>query len=105
LLNRTHHRSDLIALVVPWRQHYCLNLRDWAEMFTIRSIVFSHEAVREWEAKLALVLAGELRQRRRRKSSVGRRSWQVDKTYLKSGAAGTPCIRRSAETAISLTPC
>src|SRR3954463_16286465 len=43
-------------------------------------MVFSHEAVREWEAKLTPALAEELRWRRRGK--VGR-SWYVDETYLK----------------------
>src|SRR3954469_9570308 len=49
-------------------------------MFAIRGIVFSYEAVREWEAKLTPALAEELRKRRRGK--VGR-SWYVDETYLK----------------------
>src|SRR3954471_20126464 len=49
-------------------------------MFAIRGIVFSHEAVREWEAKLTPALAEDLRRRRRGK--VGR-SWDVDETYLK----------------------
>src|SRR3954470_2954719 len=49
-------------------------------MFAIRGIVFSHEAVREWEAKLTPALAEDLRRRRRGK--VGR-SWHVDETYLK----------------------
>ena len=44
----------------------------------LRGIAFSHEAVREWEAKLAPALAGELRRRRRGKSSAGRGSWSVD---------------------------
>jgi len=44
--------------------------------------VFSHEAVREWEAKLTPVLAEDLR--RRRKGKVGR-SWYVDETYIKVG--------------------
>ena len=39
--------------------------------------------MREWEAKLAPVLAGELRRRRRGKGGAGRRSWFVDETYLK----------------------
>jgi transposase-like protein len=43
-------------------------------------IVFSHEAVREWEAKLTPALAEDLR--RRRRGQVGR-SWYVDETYLK----------------------
>jgi transposase-like protein len=34
-------------------------------MFLIRGIVFSYEAVRDWEAKLAPTLAGALRRRRR----------------------------------------
>ena len=83
LLNRTQYPSDIIALVVLWRLRYRLTLRDLCEMFLLRGIVFSHEAVREWEVKLAPVLAGELRRRRRGKSGAGRRSWFVDETCLK----------------------
>ena len=43
--------SDIIALVVLWRLRYKLALRDLPEMFLIRGIVFSHEAVRDWEAR------------------------------------------------------
>src|SRR3712207_725175 len=56
-LNRTHYPSDVIALVVLWRLRYRLTLRDLAEMFLQRGLVFSHEAVRAWEAKLAPALA------------------------------------------------
>ena len=80
LLNRTQYPSDVIALVVLWRLRYKLSLRDLAEMFLIRGIVFSHEAVRDWEAKLTPALAEELRRRRHRR--VGR-SWYVDETYIK----------------------
>src|SRR5205807_1215669 len=59
---------------------YKLALRDLPEMFLVRGLVFSHEAVREWEAKLAPALAGELRRRRRGEAG---RSWYVDETYLK----------------------
>jgi putative transposase len=52
-------------------------------MFLERGIIFSHETVREWEAKLTPVLAAELRQCRRNKGGAGRRSWHVDETYLK----------------------
>ena len=83
VLNRAQYPSDVIALVVLWRLRYRLTLRDLAEMFLIRGMVFSHEAVRGWEAKLAPVLAGELRRRRCGKSSRGHRSWHVDETYLK----------------------
>ena len=82
-LNRTQHPSDVIALVVLWRLRYRLTLRDLSGMFVQRGIVFSHEAVRDWEAKLAPVLADELRRRRRGKGGAGRRHWHVDETYLK----------------------
>jgi transposase-like protein len=127
LLNRTQYLSDVIALVVLWRLRYKLSLRDLAEMFLIRGIVFSHEAVRDWEAKLTPALAEALRRRRRGK--VGR-SWYVDETYVKvhgrwcylyraidaSGAlvdvrlsetrdmAAARAFFRSAKTATSITP-
>jgi transposase-like protein len=83
LLNRTQYPSDVIALVVLWRLRYRLTLRDLSEMFLHRGIVFSYQAVREWEAKLAPVLAGELRQRRWGKGGARSRQWHVDETYLK----------------------
>ncbi|MFC7739232.1 IS6 family transposase [Roseomonas sp. GCM10028921] len=83
VLDRAQYPSDVIALVVLWRLRYRLTLRDLIEVFLLPGIVFSHEAVRDWEAKLAPVLAGELRQRRRGKGSAGRRSWHVDKTHAK----------------------
>src|SRR4051812_3100257 len=80
LLNRTQYPSHVIALVVLWRLRYKLSLRDLPEMLALRGIVFSHEAVREWEAKLAPALAEDLRRRRRGKAG---RSWYVDETYIK----------------------
>jgi putative transposase len=79
-LNRAQYPSDVIALVVLWRLRYKLSLRDLSEMFLIRGIVFSYEAVRDWEVKLMPPLTDHLRRRRRGK--VGR-SWYVDETYLK----------------------
>jgi hypothetical protein len=70
LLNRAQFPSDVIALVVLWRLRYKLSLRDLPEMFAVRGMMFSHEAVREWEAKLTPALAESLR--RRRKGRVGR---------------------------------
>jgi transposase-like protein len=64
LLNRTQYPSDVIALVVLWRLRYKLSLRDLPEMLLIRGIMFSHEAVRDWETKLAPALAKSLRRRR-----------------------------------------
>src|SRR3712207_7363638 len=83
LLTHARYPSDVVALVVLWRLRYRLTLRDLGEMFLIRGIVFSHEAVRAWEAKLAPALAGELRQRRWGKGGAGRRHWHVDEKYLK----------------------
>jgi putative transposase len=83
LLNHTHCPSDVIALVVLWRLRYRLTLRDLAEMFLVRGIVFSHEAVRDWEAKLAPVLVDELRRRRHGRGGARSRHWHVDETYLK----------------------
>src|SRR5208283_3924094 len=80
VLNRTQYPSDVIALVVLWRLRYKLSLRDLAEMFLIRGIVFSYEAVRDWEAKLTPALAEDLR--RSRKGKVGR-SWYIDETYIR----------------------
>src|SRR3954452_13778475 len=80
LLNRTQYPSDVVALVVLWRLRYKLARRDLPEMFTVRGIVFSYEAVREWEAKLRPALAEALRRRRRGSCA---RTWYVDETYLK----------------------
>ena len=79
-LNRTHYPSDIIALVVLWRLRCKLALRDLPEMFLIRGIIFSYEAVRDWEAKLTPALAESLRRRRRGKAG---RSSYVDETYIK----------------------
>jgi putative transposase len=49
-------------------------------MFLVRGIVCSHEAVRDWEAKLTPALVEGMRRRRRGK--VGK-SWYVDETYIK----------------------
>src|SRR5919202_1963211 len=82
VLNRAQYPSDVIALVVLWRLRYKLSLRDLPEMFALRGMVFSHEAVREWEGKLAPALAEGLRRRRRGKAG---RSWYVDAKHLKVG--------------------
>jgi putative transposase len=80
ILNRAQYPSDVIALVVFWRLRYKLSPRDLPEMFLIRGIGFSYEAVRDWEAKLTPSLIDSLR--RRRKGRVGK-SWYTDETYIK----------------------
>src|SRR6201989_503258 len=80
VLNRTQYPSDVIALVVLWRLRYKLSLRDLPEMLALRGIVFSHQTVHDWEAKLTPALAEGLRRRRRGKTGC---SWYLDETYLK----------------------
>jgi putative transposase len=57
-----------------------VSLRDLAEMFLERGFSFTHEAVREWEARFAPLLAEQLRVKRQ---GQGGRSWYVDETYVK----------------------
>ncbi|MBS0641269.1 MAG: IS6 family transposase [Proteobacteria bacterium] len=72
-----------------WRLRYKFSLRDLSEMFLLRGIVFSYEAVRDWKAKLPPTLADSLRRRRRCKAG---RSWYVNETYLKvQGATPVAC--------------
>jgi len=70
----------VVCLVVLWRVRYKLSLRDLPEMFLERGVVFTHEAVREWEAQLAPLLSETLRKHRRGKIGY---SWYVDETFLK----------------------
>jgi transposase-like protein len=63
-----------------WRLRYKLSLRDVAEMFLARGFTFTHEAIRDWEARFAPLLADQLRTKRRGQAG---RSWYVDETYLK----------------------
>jgi putative transposase len=69
-----------LLLIVLWRLRMKLSLRDLAEILLLRGLVFSHEAIRDWEAKLAPLLTDALRQRRKGKAG---RSWYVDETYIK----------------------
>src|SRR3712207_3465211 len=80
--NFLQYPTDIVLLVVLWRVRYKLSLRDLAEMFLERGFEFTHEAVREWEARFAPLLADQLRAKRRRLTS---RSWHVDETYIKVG--------------------
>jgi putative transposase len=78
--NRLQYPTDVICLVVLWRLRNKLSLRDLAEMFLQRGLIFTHETVRGWEAKLAPLLSDALRKRRH--GAVGA-SWYVDETYIR----------------------
>ena len=47
-----------------------LSLRDLAEILLLRGLVFSHEAIRDWEARLAPLLAEGLRKRRAKERAL-----------------------------------
>src|SRR4051812_39518974 len=92
-LNRVQVPTDIMFLVVFWRLRYKLSLRDLAEMFLIRGLVFTHEAVRDWEAKLAPRLAV----RKRRAGNGAGTSMRPTSRSPESGAISTG---RSTATAI-----
>src|SRR5271170_7794575 len=105
-LNRTQYPSDVIALVVFWRLRYKLSLRDLPEMFLLRGIEFTYEAVRDWEVKLTPLLTDNLRRRRGGGSRL-RRSWYVDESVPRQAAwemgAGPPqpACRSRLQTTVS----
>ena len=78
--NHLQYPTDLVLLVVLWRLRDKLSLRDLAEMFLARGLASSHEAVRDWEARFAPLLAAHLRAKRRGTASV---MWHADETYSK----------------------
>jgi putative transposase len=45
--NLLQYPTDVVCLVVLWRFRYKLSLRNLAEMFLQRGIVFTHEAMRD----------------------------------------------------------
>jgi hypothetical protein len=72
------------ALLRVWSDcRYKLSLRDLAEIFLERGSSFTHEAVREWEARFAPLLAVQLRAKRQGQPGG---SWYVDETHLFVGS-------------------
>ncbi|MBD3885999.1 IS6 family transposase [Phormidium tenue FACHB-886] len=59
---------------------YKLSFRDIAEFFLLRGFKFTHETVRDWEERFALLFAQQLRGKRQGK--VGK-IWFVDETYIR----------------------
>jgi transposase-like protein len=80
IFNYLEFPSDVVLLVVRWRLRYKLSLRDLAEMFLERGLQFTHEAVRDWEARLAPLITDVLR---RKRGGLIEPSWYVDETYVK----------------------
>jgi putative transposase len=65
VFNELHYPTEIVLLLVLWRIRYKLSLRDLVEMFSVRGYVFSHETVRDWEARFAPLLTAQLRAKRR----------------------------------------
>ena len=80
VFNDLHCPTDIVMLVVLWRLRYKLSLRDLVEMFLVRGYAFTHETVREWEARFAPLLTEQLRAKRQGQAG---KSWYVDETYVK----------------------
>jgi putative transposase len=78
--NHLQFPTDIVLLVVLWRLRYKLSLRDLAEMFLERGFEFTHEAVRDWEARFAPLITQKLRAQRKGKAG---KSWYCDETYIK----------------------
>ena len=127
-LNHRQYPTDVVCLVVLWRVRYKLSLRDLAEMFLERGVVFTHEAVREWEAKLAPVLSETLRKQRRGKNrgklvrgrnlsesegalgptstgpSIGTGTWWMSCSVRRQDQAAAEAFFRSARTVTDCVP-
>ena len=78
--NHLEFPTDIVLLAVLWRLRYKLSLRDVAEMFLARGFSFTHEAIRDWEARFAPLIIDQLRVKRQGKAG---KSWYVDETYVK----------------------
>ena len=68
--NSLEFPAGIVLFVVLWRVRYTLSLRDLAEMVLERRFEFTHETVRDWEARFAWL--GACPQRARRKGQAGR---------------------------------
>jgi len=89
--NHLHVPTDVVLLVVLWRRRYQRSRRDLAEMFLTRGFVFTHETVRDWEARFGPLLADHLRAKRRGTAGA---KWHADETYLR--VDGRRCYRYRA---------
>jgi hypothetical protein len=76
-------RRDIIAFVVFCRLRYRLTRWDLSEIMALAGIEISHEAVRDWEAKLLPAVGVALRKRRQGTRRGAGVRWYIDETYLK----------------------
>ena len=76
--------TDILFQVLLCRIRYKLSYRDVAEFFLLRGFTFTHETVRDWEARFLPHFIDQLRAKR--KGNVGK-LWHVDET-VNSGNYG-----------------
>ena len=81
--HRLPYPTDLVVLVVLWRRRYKRRLRDLAELVLARGCVFSHDTVRDREARCAPLLTARLRAKRR---GQGGMRWHADEASSFSAA-------------------
>ncbi len=72
--------TEIVFQVLLCRLRYKMSFRDVAEFFLLRGFEFTHETVRDWEARFGVIFANQLRAKR--KGKVGD-SWYVDETYIR----------------------
>jgi hypothetical protein len=87
--NRLQYPTHVVCLAVLWRFRYKLSLRDLAEMFLQRGMIFTHETGREWETKLAPLVTEVLRKRGHGK--VGN-SWYSERLWGAGDAPDEPLL-------------
>ena len=80
LFNDLQFPNDVVLLAVMWRRRYKLGFREVAEWLLERGYEVTHETVRDWEARFAPLLSGQLRSKRWGRAG---RSWYIDETYVK----------------------
>jgi hypothetical protein len=75
----------------------------WLRCFWCVACAFTHEAIRDWEARFAPLITGQLRLKRQGQAG---KSWYVDETYGHACmGSGVMCIEQSTTMVISLIPC
>ena len=72
--------TDIIFQVLLCRVRYKLSYREIAEFFLLRGFEFTHETVRDWEARFLPHFIEQIRLKR--KGKIGK-VWLVDETYVK----------------------
>src|SRR5216683_3333557 len=88
---------DVVLLAVLWRLRSKRSLRDVAELFLARGFPFTHEAIRDWEARFAPLITEQWRTKRRGQAGYPGLSMKPTSKCMRSGVM---CIGRSIRMAM-----